>query len=66
MKTRFDKALNNVYSESSTIQNIKSISRDKMVKEKIEIDKNLNIDPMFEVIGNNVVITNFVIEKSSS
>lgn len=33
------------------------------MKEKIEIDKNLNIDPMFEVIGNNVVITNFVIEN---
>ena len=33
------------------------------MKEKKEIDKNLNIDPMFEVIGNNVVITNFVIEN---
>ena len=32
------------------------------MKEKIEIDKTLNVEPVFEVIGNNVVISNFVIE----
>jgi hypothetical protein len=60
MKTRFDKALNNVYSESSTIQNI---------NKSIELANNMQIidilEPTSKTIG-EVAETPFQLQNADS